>query len=424
MDAFPYRGGQLMAENVPLDVIAETYGTPVYVYSSAAVLERYQAYADAFTGIDAMVCYGVKANSNTALLRVLARAGAGADIVSVGELRKALAAGVPAGRIVFSGVGKTAAEMAEALAAGIMQFNLESVPELEALNALAVAQGKRAPIAFRVNPDVDARTHAKITTGKKENKFGVPIGEAPALYARAAAMPGVQPVAVAVHIGSQLTSLAPYEAAFRKMVALGKALRASGHDIRRLDLGGGLGITYSKEKPPTPAAYARMVKKLTKGLGFGLMLEPGRSIVGNAGILLTRVIYMKPGDGLQFAVVDAAMNDLIRPTLYEAHHDIVPVRARNTRRMRRMEIVGPICESSDYLAKRRMMPPLAAGDLLAIRSAGAYGSVMASTYNSRPLVPEVLVSGSRHAAVRPRQTLEQLLALDAMPAWLDGSRDG
>jgi diaminopimelate decarboxylase len=420
MNAFQYRGGQLAAESVSLDDIAQTYGTPVYVYSSAAVLERYRAYVDAFAGTDATICYGMKANSITALLRTLAKAGAGADIVSEGELRKALAAGVPPERIVFSGVGKTAAEMAFALDVGIMQFNLESVPELEVLNGLAVAKGKRAPIAFRVNPDVDARTHAKITTGKKENKFGVPIGDAPQLYALAATLRGIVPVAVAVHIGSQLTSLAPYEKAFRKVVALGKGLRAAGHDIRRLDLGGGLGIVYGKEKPPTPVAYARMVKKLTRGLGFGLMLEPGRSIVGNAGVLLTRVIYMKRSNGLSFAVVDAAMNDLIRPTLYEAHHEVVPVRDRNTRKRTRTEIVGPICESSDYIAKRRMMPPLEAGDLLAIRSAGAYGAVMASTYNSRPLVPEVLVSGDRHAAVRPRQTLAQLLALDAMPPWLEG----
>lgn len=420
MEPFPYRGGRMMVEQVPLDDIAAAYGTPVYVYSSAAILERYQAYADAFAGVDATICYGVKANSNVALLRVLANAGAGADIVSGGELARALAAGMAPGKIVFSGVGKTAEEMAAAVDAGIMQFNLESAPELETLNRVAVAKGKRAAIAFRVNPDVDAKTHAKITTGKKENKFGVPIGDAPALYAQAARLPGIVPVAVAVHIGSQLLSLAPYEAAFRKVLALAKMLRGAGHDIRRLDLGGGLGITYGKEKPPTAARYAAMVKRLVKGTDFALMLEPGRSIVGNAGVLLTRVIFMKQGDGHRFAVVDAAMNDLIRPTLYEAHHDIVPVRARNTRERKRVEIVGPICESSDYMAKHRLMPPLEAGDLLAIRSAGAYGAVMASTYNSRPLVPEVLVDGNRHAAVRPRQTLEQLLALDSMPAWLEG----
>lgn len=419
MDPFQYRGGRLTVEQVPLDEIAEAYGTPVYVYSSAGVLDRYRAYADAFAGVDAMICYGVKANSNVALLRLLAKEGAGADIVSGGELMRAQAAGVSPDRIVFSGVGKTAGELAQALEAGILQFNLESVAELELLSGIAKARRQTASIAFRVNPDVDAKTHAKITTGKKENKFGVPIAEAMALYARAAAMPGIRPVAVAVHIGSQLTSLGPYERAFRKVLKLGLALRAAGHDIRRLDFGGGLGIVYGKETPPTPAEYARMVKRVIKGQGFGLMIEPGRSIVGNAGVLLTRVIFKKPGHGQSFAIVDAAMNDLIRPTLYEAEHQIVPVRASNARKRERVEIVGPICESADFLGKRRMMPPLAAGDLLAIRSAGAYGAVMASTYNSRSLVPEVLVSGNRHAAVRPRQSLEQLLALDSIPPWLE-----
>jgi len=419
MDHFAYRGGRLMAEEVALDDIAAAYGTPVYVYSSATMLRHYRVMAEAFADVDAAIYYALKANDNLAVVRTLARAGAGADVVSLGELRKALAARVRPERIVFSGVGKTAAELAAALALGIMQFNVESVQELDSLSAIAAAQGRVAPIALRVNPDVDAKTHAKITTGKKENKFGVPIGEAMALYARAARLPGIQPVAVAVHIGSQLTSLAPYEAAFRKVLALGQALRAAGHDIRRLDLGGGLGIRYRNETPPSPARYAAMVKRVTRGAGFGLMLEPGRMIVGNAGVLLTRVIYTKPGVGQGFAIVDAAMNDLIRPPLYDAFHEVVPVRQRNRAKRQRVEVVGPICESGDVLAHRRMLPPLNPGDLLAIRSAGAYGAVMASSYNARPLVPEVLVDGPRHAAVRPRQSIDALLALDRMPDWLD-----
>ena len=418
MQPFRYRNGGLYAEDVPLAAIAAEYGTPTYVYAETAVRERYRAFARAFAGIEAMICYALKANSNIAIIRALAREGAGADVVSVGEMRRALAAGVPPERVVFSGVGKTEDELAAGVEAAIMQFNVESESELELLDRVARARGRRAQIAIRVNPDVDAKTHAKITTGKKENKFGVPLDAAAALYARARVMQGVEAVSVAVHIGSQLLSLAPYAAAFRKLLSLATALRADGHAIRHLDLGGGLGIAYERETPPSPTAYAAMVKRLVRGTGFGVVLEPGRALVGNAGVLLTRVVHVKRGDGHRFAVVDAAMNDLIRPAMYDAHHEVVTVARSRARRRERVDIVGPICESADVLARHRLLAPLRAGDLLAIGSAGAYGAVMASTYNTRPLVAEVLVSGARHAVVRPRQSLEELLALDRMPAWL------
>jgi diaminopimelate decarboxylase len=419
MNHFTYRNGELHAEDVPLRRIAAEVGTPFYCYSTATLERHYRVFAEAFAGQRAKVHFALKANANLAVVKTLARLGAGADVVSEGELRRALQAGIPAADIIFSGVGKTAAEMAFALKTGIHQFNVESEPELETLNAVALQLGKRAPIAVRVNPDVDAKTHAKISTGKAENKFGVPWTRARDIYAQAAELPGIEAVGVAVHIGSQLTDLAPLEAAFLRVGQLVRQLRADGHDIRRLDLGGGLGIPYRDEAPPAPGAYAAMVRRVTDNLGCDLALEPGRLIVGNAGILVTQVIYVKQGAAKTFVILDAAMNDLARPSLYEAWHGIEPVRqpapgAPETP----VDFGGPVCETTDMLAADRPMPPLAAGDLLAIRSAGAYGAVMASTYNLRLLIPEVLVHADRFAIVRPRPSYTEMLSHDRVPEWL------
>ena len=421
MNPFVYRNGVLHAEGVSLAAIAAEVGTPFYCYSTAALIANYRAYAGAFEGQDAGVCYALKANSNLAVVRTLAAQGAGADVVSEGEMRRALAAGVPANRIVFSGVGKTRAEMRAALEAGIYQLNVESVPELEALSEVASSMGVRAPIAIRVNPDVDARTHAKISTGKKENKFGIDWDHAREVYARAAALPGIRPLGIAVHIGSQLTDLAPFRAAFERVVELLHALRADGIDIQRLDFGGGLGIRYRDETPPDLHEYAGMVRSITGNLGCHVTLEPGRALVGNAGILVSKVVYLKHGLARRFLIVDAAMNDLIRPSLYDAYHAIKPVvEPAATVEPVTVDVVGPVCESGDTFALQRPLPPLKADDLIAFCSAGAYGAVMASTYNTRPLAPEVLVNGDAFAVIRPRPKIEDLLGMDRVPEWLKG----
>lgn len=422
MDHFAYRGGVLHAEDVALPAIAEAVGTPVYVYSTATLLRHLRVFQEALSGTDHLIAYALKANSNLAVVATLARAGAGADVVSGGELARALAAGVPPERIVFSGVGKTEAEMAAALDAGIGQFNVESAPELERLDAVARARGTRAPIAFRVNPDVDAETHAKISTGKAENKFGVPIAEAPALYARAGRMEGIAVIGVDVHIGSQLTRLGPFEAAFARVADLTRALRAEGHAIRRLDLGGGLGIPYERtnDAPPLPFDYGQLIRRTVGDLGCQVVIEPGRLIAGNAGILLASVVYVKETGTRRFVILDAAMNDLIRPAMYDAHHEIVTVaEPAPDAPVAPADVVGPVCETGDTFARERPLSPVRAGDLVAFRSAGAYGAVMASEYNTRPLVPEVLVDGARFATVRPRPTLSEMLGRDRLPAWLD-----
>lgn len=421
MTAFPYRDGILHAESVALPAIADAVGTPFYCYSSARLEANYRAFADAFAGQDASICFAVKANSNQAVIRTLARLGAGADVVSEGEMRRVLAAGVPADRIVFSGVGKTRSEMKAALEAGIFQFNVESLPELEALSDVATSLGVTAPVGIRVNPDVDAKTHAKISTGKKENKFGIDIDHARAAYARAAELPGIRPVAVAVHIGSQLTDLEPFRHAFERVALLVLALRSAGHDIRRVDLGGGLGIVYAAETPPVPADYAALVREVVGDLGCHITLEPGRALVGDAGILVSRVVYRKAGTGRGFLIIDAAMNDLIRPSLYNAIHPIVPVREMpEDGTVALVDVVGPVCETGDTFATSVWLPLfLDSGDLVAITAAGAYGAVMASTYNTRPLAPEVLVSGSDFAVVRPRPSVESMIAADRLPPWLE-----
>lgn len=421
MTPFHYQDGQLHAEQVPLARIAEAVGTPVYVYSAGALVGAYRRFAAALAaaGVEATICYALKANSNQAVIATFAAEGAGADVVSEGELRRALAAGVPAHKIVFAGVGKTPEEMAFALETGIHQFNVESLPELEALSAVAQRLGLVAPVALRINPDVDAKTHEKISTGKAENKFGINYDQAPAVAARCRDLPGVKLVGLAVHIGSQLTDLAPYRAAFERLAALYRSLAAEGHPLERLDMGGGLGIAYRDEQPPPVEAYARVVAEATRGLGARIICEPGRHLVGNAGLLLTRAVYVKRGSSRAFVIVDGAMNDLIRPTLYEAWHDIVPVaEPAGDAAVERYDIVGPICESGDFFAKQRPLPPLAAGDLIALSSAGAYGSVMASTYNTRPLVPEVLVKDQDFFVIRPRQEYATLIALDRLPPWL------
>jgi len=424
MDHFDYRGGVLHAEDVPLPEIAAAVGTPVYVYSTATLTRHYRVFEEALAGLDHVICYAMKANSNLAVLRLMASLGAGMDVVSEGEYRRARAVGVPGERIVFSGVGKTRAEMALALHHGIRQFNVESEPELVALSEVASGMGAVAPVAIRVNPDVDARTHAKIATGKSENKFGIPIARARAVYAAAAALPGIAIVGIDVHIGSQLTELAPYEAAFSKVAELTVALRADGHEIRRLDLGGGLGIPYrrSNETPPLPFDYGEVIRRTVGHLGCEIDIEPGRLIAGNAGILLARVIYRKHGEGRDFLIVDAAMNDLVRPAMYDAWHDIVPVAEPPAGvEMTPIDVVGPVCETGDTFARARPLPPLAAGDLVAFRSAGAYGAVMASEYNSRPLVPEVLVHGDHYAVVRTRPGFDEMLERDTIPDWLSAN---
>lgn len=421
MNHFDYRDGVLHAEDVAIPDIAAQVGTPFYCYSTATLTRHYRVFAQAFAGLDALVCYAMKANSNQAVLRTLARLGAGADVVSEGELRRALAAGIPASKILFSGVGKTAREMDLALEAGILCFNVESEPELELLSARATALGKVAPISLRINPDVDAKTHKKISTGKAENKFGIAWQRARQVYARAATLPGIKVTGIDTHIGSQITELQPFDDAFALLVDLVGALRADGHAIEHVDLGGGLGIPYRVDNnpPPLPDAYAQIVRKHVTKLGLKVMFEPGRLIVGNAGILVSEVIFVKEGAAKNFLVVDAAMNDLIRPTLYDAFHDIKPVvqPPADTPRMM-VDVVGQVCETGDYLGLDRDLPRLKAGDLVAVATAGAYGAVQAGTYNTRLLVPEVLVDGDRFHVVRPRLTYDDLIGLDSVPDWL------
>jgi len=416
--AFAYKDGLLHAEEVPLTRLAEAVGTPFYCYSSASVTSAYEDFAGAFRGHPALVCYALKANANLALVRTLARLGAGADVVSEGELRVALAAGVPAERIVFAGVGKTEAEMAAGLEAGILQFNVESLPELEALNRVAMGRGVRAPAALRINPDVDARTHEKITTGKAENKFGIDLARVREIAALAAGMPGISLQGLAVHIGSQLTGLAPFRAAFERLAALYGELRDAGHDLHQLDFGGGLGIAYRDESPPRVADYAAMVKEVAGALDARLVFEPGRLLVGEAGLLVTRVLYVKEGAQRRFLIVDSAMNDLIRPTLYDAWHDMIPVVEASGADRQPFDIVGPVCETGDTFARQRPLPAMAAGDLLAICCAGAYSACMASAYNMRRPAPEILVRGQDFAVVRPRPDYAEMLARDRLPAWL------
>jgi len=421
MHHFAYRDGVLSAEAVDLVTLAETVGTPFYCYASATLERHYRVFAGAFADVDALVCYALKANSNQAVIATLAQLGAGADVVSEGELLRARAAGVPPEKIMFSGVGKTARELALAVDHGILCVNVESEAELELLAAIAAGKGRRADISIRVNPDIDPKTHAKIATGKAENKFGIPISRAREVYARAAKLDGVRVVGVDMHIGSQIIELDPFGDAFALLADFVAVLRADGHTVTHLDLGGGLGIPYREdnEPPPDPDAYAAVVKRATRGLGCRLIFEPGRLIVGNAGILVTRVLYVKHGDAKTFVVVDAGMNDLVRPTLYDAHHDIRPVREPAVGAPRIIaDIVGPVCESGDFLALDRSLVAPQPGDLLAIMSAGAYGAVQAGTYNSRALVPEVLVRANEWALVRPRVTAEELIALDRLPAWL------
>ena len=421
MNHFDYRNGVLHAEAVDLSALAAAVGTPFYCYSTATLERHFRVFTEAFAGERVLVCYAMKANSNQSVLRTLARLGAGADVVSGGELKRALAAGFPASKILFSGVGKTEPELRAALAADILCINIESEYELELLSRLAVEAGKTARISVRVNPDVDAGTHAKISTGKSENKFGIPIAHARAIYARAAKLPGLKITGVDMHIGSQITDLGPLEIAYRKLADFVHVLRVDGHAISHIDFGGGLGIPYyrDREAPPAPDAYAAMVKRVTHNLGCTLMFEPGRLIVGNAGILVARVIHVKHGDGKNFVIIDAAMNDLIRPTLYEAHHDILPVRlAAADGAMIIADVVGPVCESGDYLALERKLPALGDGDLIAILTAGAYGAVQSGTYNTRPLIPEVLVKDDQYALVRPRIDVDALIAMDKAAPWL------
>ncbi len=421
MDHFLYRNGMLHAEDVPLSEIASQVGTPFYVYSTATLERHFRLFDEALAGMDHLVCYAMKAASNQAILKTLAALGAGMDVVSGGEYARARAAGVPGERIVFSGVGKTRAEIATALEGGIRQFNVESEPEMAVLSQVASGMGKVAPITIRVNPDVDAKTHAKIATGKSENKFGIPIARARAVYAEAASLPGIEVIGIDVHIGSQLTELAPFEAAYLKVAELTGQLRADGHDIRRLDLGGGLGIPYarSNEAPPLPTDYGALIRRTVGHLGCEIEIEPGRLIVGNAGLLVSEVIYVKQGEGRDFLILDSAMNDLIRPAMYDAWHDIVPlIEPEAGQEQVPYDIVGPVCESGDTFAKGRMMPKLQAGDLVAFRSAGAYGAVMASEYNTRPLVPEVLVKDDHFAVIRARPSFDEMISRDTIPSWL------
>jgi diaminopimelate decarboxylase len=421
MHHFAYRGGVLHAEDVSLAALADAVGTPFYCYATATLERHYRVLQQAFAGLDTLICYALKANSNQAVIATLARLGAGMDVVSEGELRRALAAGAPGDRIIFAGVGKTRAEMAFALREGILGFNVESEPELDALSEVASGLGRTARVALRVNPDVDARTHAKIATGRAETKFGVAYEDAPRLYAKAASLPGLAVSGVHMHIGSQIADLAPFRNAFTLMRELTCVLRAAGHKVEHLDMGGGLGVPYRSgdDSLPSPQAYADVVRETVGDLGLRIVLEPGRMIVANAGVLVARVLYAKPGRDKAFTIVDAAMNDLIRPTLYEAEHEIWPVTENlRCRPPVLQDVVGPVCETGDYLALNRRLPPLAAGDLIAFMTAGAYGAAMSSTYNSRLLVPEVLVKGSAWAVVRPRQAYDDLIGLDRLPEWL------
>jgi len=416
MDHFEYKDGTLYAEGVALDALADKVATPFYCYSSATLTRHYQVFSEHFP--NAKICFAVKANGNLAVLKTLAKEGCGADVVSEGEIRLALAAGIAPEKIVFSGVGKTADEMRFALSQNIFQFNIESEPELELLNEVAVSMGKKAPIAVRVNPDVDPKTHAKISTGQKASKFGVPMKDALEVYKKAAAMPGILVQSVSVHIGSQLTHLEPFKQAFARVKTFIQELRAAGITITYADLGGGLGIPYGKEAPPLPAAYAEIVHEAMTGLDCKLVFEPGRVLVGNAGVLVTRVLYVKRSEDKIFVIVDAAMNDLIRPTLYEAFHEIVPVKPDVDAPTELVDIVGPVCETGDVFAEARLMKVPNPGDLLVLRSAGAYGAVMASTYNARLLVPEIMVKGNDFAVVRARPSYEEMIARDTLPDWL------
>ena len=421
MHYFAYRDGGLHAEAVDIAALAQDVGTPFYCYSTATLERHYRVFAEAFADVPSLVCYAVKANSNQAVIATLARLGAGADVVSGGELRRARAAGVPPKKIMFSGIGKTADELALAIEEDILCVNVESEPELDLLSQIASSKDFTIDISIRVNPDIDAKTHAKIATGKSENKFGIPISRARDVYRHAAQLKGIRVSGVDMHIGSQITELSPFADAFALLSDFVRELRSDGHTISHVDLGGGLGIPYREgnETPPDPAAYAKVVKEATRNLGCKLIFEPGRLIVGNAGILLTRVVYIKRGEAKTFVIVDAAMNDLIRPTLYEAHHDIIPVRQPTTgARWIRADVVGPVCETGDYLALNRDLPEPKPGDLLAVMTAGAYGAVQAGTYNTRALVPEVLVRGDTWSLVRPRLEVDALIELDRLPPWL------
>ncbi len=422
MDHFLYRNGALYAEDVPVADIAAAVGTPFYVYSTATLKRHFTLFDEALSWGDHLICFAMKSLSNQAVIKLLGDAGAGMDVVSAGEYLRAKAAGIPGDLIVFSGVGKTADEMRLALEGGIRQFNVESEPEMIVLDQVAQSLGVVAPITVRVNPDVDAKTHAKIATGKSENKFGIPISRARDVYAMAAKMAGLRIVGIDVHIGSQLTELAPFEAAYNKVAELTEQLRADGHEITRLDLGGGLGIPYtrSNEAPPLPTDYGALIQRTVGHLGCEIEIEPGRLISGNAGLMVSKVIYVKSGEDRDFLIIDGAMNDLIRPAMYEAWHDIVPViEPEAGAEQAKYDIVGPICESGDTFAKGREMPRVAADDLVAFRSSGAYGAVMSSEYNSRPLIPEVLVHGDQFAVIRPRPTYEEMIARDRVPEWLD-----
>jgi len=417
---FEYKDGVLCAEGVRLDLLAEKVGTPFYCYSAATLERHFKVFSGALPA-GSLVAYAVKANDNLAVLKTLAKLGAGADVVSGGELAKALAAGIPANKIVFSGVGKTKAEMRAGLDAGIYQFNVESEPELSALNEVALSVGKRAAVSLRINPDVDARTHAKINTGTAETKFGIPFAHAREAYAHAATLKGIEIVGVDVHIGSQITELEPFEQAFTIVGELIATLRSDGHIISRLDLGGGLGVPYenNNEPPPDPTAYGAMVTRVTKDFGCKLSFEPGRLIAANAGVLVSQVIYVKRGDAKTFAIIDAGMNDLVRPAMYDAFHEIVAVRQPEPGSPRpKYDVVGPVCETSDLFASERPLPELKSGDLVAILTAGAYGAVMAGDYNARPRIPEVLVAGEQWGIVRPRESIADLVAKDRIPDWL------
>jgi diaminopimelate decarboxylase len=421
LDHFLYKNGVLHAEDVALTDIAAAVGTPFYVYSTATLERHYRLFEEALAPLPHLICYAMKANSNQAVIRTLAALGAGMDVVSGGEYLRAKAAGVPGDRIVFSGVGKTPAEMRLAIEGGVRQFNLESEPEMRALSAIAASLGVEVPVTVRVNPDVDAKTHEKIATGKKENKFGIPISRASEVYAEAAALPGLRVVGIDVHIGSQLTDLEPYRQAYRLVADLTARLRAEGHDIRRLDLGGGLGIPYerSNSAPPLPLDYGAVVRETLGHLDCEIEIEPGRLIAGNAGLLVASVIYLKQGEDRDFLILDAAMNDLVRPAMYGAHHDIVPVQeAKPAAILQPYDVVGPVCESGDTFAKARNLPPIGAGDLVAFRSAGAYGAVMASEYNTRPLIPEILVNRHQFAVIRPRPSYDEIINRDTIPEWL------
>ena len=421
MRHFDYKDGEMHAENIPLSKIAAEVGTPVYVYSTATFTRHYKVFAENFSDTEALVAYSVKANSNIAVLATLAKLGAGADVVSGGELKRALIAGIPAKKIVFSGVGKTREEMEDALTAGIRVFNVESLPELRLLNEIALSMGKKAPIAFRVNPDVTAGGHDKISTGKKENKFGIAWSRAEATYSEAAKLPAIKIVGVDVHIGSQISDLAPFEKAIVKVGGLIKRLRAAGHSITSFDIGGGLGIPYGNNTtpPPLPSEYAAMVKRLTADLNVEMIFEPGRMIAGNSGILLSEVLYVKRGEDRDFLIIDAAMNDLLRPALYDAFHDMEAVKQPSLDHMETYDVVGPICESGDTFTKGREMPRLESGELIVLHSAGAYGAAQASQYNTRPLIPEVLVNGDEFAVIRSRPSVEDILKTESLPDWLD-----